>query len=1084
MALTILNNIAALAAEDQLNITSNSLNSTLEQLSSGSRINSGADDPAGLAIANGLEANVAALTQSASNATDGVGELQVADGALSQVTTLLDRAVTLATESATGTVSNSQRVALDTEYQSIKAEIDSIGSTTNFNGGQVFTNNTLNVFLSDGSTAGSSNIGVSTGLLSSTQLSLGGTPATATLGEAVASSAAAASDVLTGGTFVGSTQANSLLTASTQFNALTTASATFTPGTINLATQATQALTGATTFTGSTKGSSVNTFNGTTIGNDDTVAVGGTTYTFKTALTGAANEVLIGNTADTTALANLEDAINLSGGTAGVNYGTGTLLNTGVVASGASATNFTVTSKVNGIAAPAFTFTNVSSTGASNTQVQTAGTIGTQIVAGGTTYQFVTALSTNAGSTANEVVYTGTVATDLTHLEEAVNAGANSGTDYSTATTANANVSAAAPSGGISVFTAKANGVSGTVGLAINVGTGSGGSFGTQTAGTAGSTVTVGNETYTFVTSLNAAATNEIKGSVTLATNLTNLVDAITYTAPGTGLYSADNSVANTFATATTNGTTVTVTALAADAGVGNGTTTGNSTAVSGTAGTFTNAASGATATLAGGTNASVVTIGNQAYTFVNAAQLPTANPYSVLINTTANGTAAQILGSLTNLADAVNGVTNDAGTNFSSAAANTYATAGTATAGSGNTSTLQFTAQVNGLGSAANGGTGNYTVSTTQNTANGFASGTFANGSTGDSITVGGQTYNFVTALSTNNGGALLGGTANEVVAGTSVATDLANLEDAVNNNGTGQGATTYSTGTATNTSAHITGVTGTTATFAANSTGTGGNSIATAISGGIGAFATTNFAGGSALVSVGGPAVAGDTVTVGAKQYTFVNAINANSAANSVLVGAGTGAASETASLTNLAAAVNGATGAGVTYGIGTTANAQASAALVANPTSGPVNQILFTALTGGAGTLAAGTGNFIASTSTGGDNTFSNALFTGGGTSTNDLLTSSDATAALTQIDTAVATVAQLRGTIGATVNRLQSASAVINNQTENLTSAENDVTAADIPTVVANLSQYSSLEQTGVSALAQANQQQQLVLKLLQ
>jgi len=228
MALTILNNIAAIAAENQLNITSNSLNSTLEQLSSGSRINSGADDPAGLAIANGLEANIAALTQSSSNATDGVGELQVADGALSQVTTLLDRAVTLATESATGTVSNSQRGALDAEYQSIKAEINSIGSTTNFNGGQVFTNNTLNVFLSDGSVSGSSTIGVSTGLLSSTSLSIGGTPATATLAEAVATPAARATNVLTGGTFVGSTQANSLLTASTQFNALTNASATFT----------------------------------------------------------------------------------------------------------------------------------------------------------------------------------------------------------------------------------------------------------------------------------------------------------------------------------------------------------------------------------------------------------------------------------------------------------------------------------------------------------------------------------------------------------------------------------------------------------------------------------------------------------------------------------------------------------------------------------------------------------------------------------------------------------------------------------------------------------------------------------------
>jgi flagellin len=221
-----------------------------------------------------------------------------------------------------------------------------------------------------------------------------------------------------------------------------------------------------------------------------------------------------------------------------------------------------------------------------------------------------------------------------------------------------------------------------------------------------------------------------------------------------------------------------------------------------------------------------------------------------------------------------------------------------------------------------------------------------------------------------------------------------------------------------------------------------------------------------------------------VGATQYTFVNAINANSAANSVLVGAGVGATSETASLTNLAAAVSGASGAGTIFGLGTTANASATATLVANPNSGPINQIKFTALAGGTGTLASGTGNFIASSSTGGDNTFSSSLFSGGGATTNDLLTSADATAALTQIDAAVATVAQLRGTIGATVNRLQSASSVINNQTQNLTSAENDVTAADIPTTVAKLSQFSILEQTGISALAQANQQSQLILKLLQ
>ena len=80
MAISILNNIPALAAENQLTITQANLNNTLEQLASGSRINSGADDPAGLAIADGLQANVTALTQSTLNANEGVGELQVADG--------------------------------------------------------------------------------------------------------------------------------------------------------------------------------------------------------------------------------------------------------------------------------------------------------------------------------------------------------------------------------------------------------------------------------------------------------------------------------------------------------------------------------------------------------------------------------------------------------------------------------------------------------------------------------------------------------------------------------------------------------------------------------------------------------------------------------------------------------------------------------------------------------------------------------------------------------------------------------------------------------------------------------------------
>src|ERR1700677_2272155 len=120
--LSILNNISSLQAENALNSTQANLSSTLQQLSTGQRINSGADDPAGLAIANGLQANVTALTQSVQNASDGVGYLQVADGALSQITTLLNQAVTVATEAASGTVSSSQRTSLDNEFQSIKTE--------------------------------------------------------------------------------------------------------------------------------------------------------------------------------------------------------------------------------------------------------------------------------------------------------------------------------------------------------------------------------------------------------------------------------------------------------------------------------------------------------------------------------------------------------------------------------------------------------------------------------------------------------------------------------------------------------------------------------------------------------------------------------------------------------------------------------------------------------------------------------------------------------------------------------------------------------------------------------------------------
>ena len=176
MSMGVLNNIAATYAANNLSNTQASLQNVLTQLSSGSRINSGADDAAGLSLANGLQANQSALTQSASNVSLGVGLLQTADGALSQVNNLLNRAVTLATEAGNGTLNTSQYGAANQEYQSILAEINSIGATTTFNGQAVFGPSTgtaaapatasFSIYTSDGSA-----IGTSTDTLSIAQLS-------------------------------------------------------------------------------------------------------------------------------------------------------------------------------------------------------------------------------------------------------------------------------------------------------------------------------------------------------------------------------------------------------------------------------------------------------------------------------------------------------------------------------------------------------------------------------------------------------------------------------------------------------------------------------------------------------------------------------------------------------------------------------------------------------------------------------------------------------------------------------------------------------------------------------------------------
>ena len=168
MAFSILNNIAGLNAQNQLNINSVNLNTTLLRLSSGRRINSGADDAAGLGIAASLSANVRALDQAVRNANDGISVSQIADGALVQVSDLLTRGFSLAEEAATDTVDTNGRTALNAELTSIKTEITRIATQTNFNGVSLFTTAgvTLNIFVGD--ISNNSSISVSMGGLSST----------------------------------------------------------------------------------------------------------------------------------------------------------------------------------------------------------------------------------------------------------------------------------------------------------------------------------------------------------------------------------------------------------------------------------------------------------------------------------------------------------------------------------------------------------------------------------------------------------------------------------------------------------------------------------------------------------------------------------------------------------------------------------------------------------------------------------------------------------------------------------------------------------------------------------------------------
>ncbi len=134
---SVVTNIGALNAHNQLVGTQRNLQTTINRLSSGLRINGAKDDAAGLAIAENLRADVQGLNQAVRNANDGISVINVADSALGEIANLLQRAMTLAEQSASdtsGADSSTSKTAINGEYTQILAEIDRIASTVEFNG--------------------------------------------------------------------------------------------------------------------------------------------------------------------------------------------------------------------------------------------------------------------------------------------------------------------------------------------------------------------------------------------------------------------------------------------------------------------------------------------------------------------------------------------------------------------------------------------------------------------------------------------------------------------------------------------------------------------------------------------------------------------------------------------------------------------------------------------------------------------------------------------------------------------------------------------------------------------------------------
>jgi flagellin len=179
MALYLQTNVQSMIAENYFNQSNTAIQNSFTQLSSGYRINSAADDAAGLGIAKNLNAQVQSYTIASQNTNDAISMVQTADGSANQIDSLLTRMRQLAVESQNGTMSTNDQANLNTEYQQDLGEIDRVAGDATFNGAALLAGatNTVNFQVGINGTA-NDQIAVAFGGAGSTTLGVGGTTVT------------------------------------------------------------------------------------------------------------------------------------------------------------------------------------------------------------------------------------------------------------------------------------------------------------------------------------------------------------------------------------------------------------------------------------------------------------------------------------------------------------------------------------------------------------------------------------------------------------------------------------------------------------------------------------------------------------------------------------------------------------------------------------------------------------------------------------------------------------------------------------------------------------------------------------------